>query len=363
MKRFLLPIGLLLALTTAVVSQTYTRSLQLSQDPSGPIQYSPSDKTVLFPGPVNISGAVDIGTLTIDAIAGGDASLGISGQAAAQGGAIAIAGGTSSTAGNAGGAITVTGGTPGATSAGGAGSLVGGIGGATSGAGGAVDVTGGAATAGNSAGGEAKLIGGAGSGSSAGGAITITSGAAGATGVPGAIAIAVGAATAGNGSAITISGGNGAGGTNAGGDVNIVPGDAVSTGAPGTFKVNGDANLICPSFVMYGAPAAATDLNFFIANRALMLVSAKESHAVAAGGASTATITKDTSTTAPGAGTSLHQSGSFDLNGTANTVQSATVVTTVATKTFAAGDRLGLKFANAIQSSSGVTITACFAPL
>lgn len=100
------------------------------------------------------------GSCTADAIAGSDSSLGISGQQAAQGGAIVITGGTSTTATNAGGAVSVTGGTPGATSAGGAVTVAGGAGGATSGAGGAVTLAGGAGTANNANGGAISILGG-----------------------------------------------------------------------------------------------------------------------------------------------------------------------------------------------------------
>lgn len=301
--------------------------------------------------------------VTANAILGGDSSLGITGLAAAQGGAIPIRGGTSSTTGNAGGATSLTGGTPGATGVGGASSIAGGPGGSTSGTGGAASVTGGAGTAGNATGGAASLRGGAGQGSAAGGAVAIAGGAAGATGAGGAVSITAGALTAGNGADVTVSASAGAGSTNAGGSVNIVPGAAVSTGIPGTVKINGDANLMCESFVMYGAPAAATDTAFYIANRPLLVISISEVHAVAAGGTSTAIVTKDTGTTAPGAGTTLFASGSFNLASTANTVQNASVTTTVATKTLAAGDRLAIKFANAIQATSGLTVTACMAPL
>jgi hypothetical protein len=75
------------------------------------------------------------------------------------------------------------------------------------------------------------------------------------------------------------------------------------------------------------------------------------------------TVIKDTGTAAPGAGTSLHQSGSFNLNATANTVQTATVSTTVATLTMAAGDRLAVKFANAIQASVGIVVTVGMVPV
>lgn len=312
------------------------------------------------------AGAGVFTSVTANSIAGGDSSLGIDGQAAAQGGAIPITGGASSTTGNAGGAVSVTGGNPGATGIGGAGSLVGGIGGATSGAGGAVSVAGGAGTAGNAAGGAASLVGGAGQGSSAGGAVAITGGAAGATGAGGTVAITAGALTAGNGADVTVTASAGAGSTNAGGSVNLVPGAAVSTGIPGTIKVNGNSNLMCSNFAPLGAPAAATDTAFYIATRPLFLVSVSEVHAIAAGGASALQVTKDSSTNAPGAGTDLltnNTNTGFDLNATANTVQTGTITATVATKTFAVGDRLSVDFAQAIQSSSGITVTACFAPL
>lgn len=303
--------------------------------------------------------------LTANDITSGDASLAISGIAAAQGGAIPIKGGASSTSGNAGGAVSVTGGNPGATGIGGAASVAGGIGGATSGAGGAASVTGGAATASNSAGGAASLIGGAGSGSSAGGAVTITSGAAGATGVAGAINIAVGGTTAGAGSSITATAAAGVGSTNGGGDVNLVPGAAAGAGIPGKVKVNGDANLMCASYYFTGTPAA-TDTVFYIANRPMIVTSASEIHSAAAGGASALQLVKDTSTNAPGSGTDLltnNTNTGFDLAGTANTVQNGTLNATIANLTLAAGDRLAVDFANAIQSSAGVVVTACMAPL
>ena len=103
---------------------------------------------------------LEVATLTIDAVVGGDASLGITGEAAAQGGAIVITGGTSSTAGNVGGVVQIVGGTPGATSAGAAVSITGGIGGATSGAGGGASVVGGAGTAINNDGGAVTITGG-----------------------------------------------------------------------------------------------------------------------------------------------------------------------------------------------------------
>ena len=199
-------------------------------------------------GAVTATGAIGGGALTATDITCTDASLAIAGQAAAQGGAVAVAGGASSTATNAGGAITSTGGAGGSTSgaggavtdtggagggsgaggavsdvggaggatgAGGAASVTGGAGGATSGTGGAASVTGGAGTAGNSAGGAASVTAGAGQGTGAGGATTIAGGAsgAGATGNGGAANVTAGAAlsTNGNGGSVVITPGVGTG--------------------------------------------------------------------------------------------------------------------------------------------------------
>lgn len=193
-----------------------------------------------------------------------------------------------------------------------------------------------------------------------GGVVAIVGGIGGATsGAGGAVTIAAGATTtSGAGANVTVTAGAGAAGTNAGGSINLVPGAAVSTGIPGTIKVNGDSNLICASIM----PAAATDAVFFVATRALLVTSISQVHSVAAGGTSVLQVTKDTSTNAPGAGTDLLSAG-FNLNATANTVQVGSLIATVATKTLAAGDRLAVDFADAIQSSVGIVVTACMAPL
>ncbi len=133
------------------------------------------------------------GAITVNSIAGGDSSLGIDGQAAAQGGAVVVTGGASSTATNAGGAVTykggagntsgaggaanLTGGVPGVTGAGGAANIAGGAGGATSGIGGAVTVSGGAGTAGNASGGSVIVTPGAKHGSGLDGNLVFRTGA------------------------------------------------------------------------------------------------------------------------------------------------------------------------------------------
>jgi hypothetical protein len=110
------------------------------------------------------------------------------------------------------------------------------------------------------------------------------------------------------------------------------------------------------------APTTAVDQVFFIASRAMRVISCREVHSVAAGGTSTLQVVKDTGTDAPGAGTDLLTTA-FNLNGTANTVQTGALSTTVATVTLAAGNRLSVDFADAIQSSVGVAVTCFLTPL
>lgn len=95
----------------------------------------------------------------------------IAGLAAAQGGAVTVTGGASSTTGNAGGAVSVVGGAPGATGVGGAVNVTAAAGGTTSGAGGAVNITAGAGTAGNANGGSVIVAAGAKQGSGLDGVI------------------------------------------------------------------------------------------------------------------------------------------------------------------------------------------------
>ncbi len=229
---------------------------------------------------------------TASAITGNDASLGITGLAAAQGGAVALAGGTSSTSGNAGGAVTATGGTPGATGVGGAVTIVGGIGGATSGTGGAVSMTGGAGTGVTTTGGAASVVGGIGgtgtttSAGGVGGAATLQSGAGGAKtgtgnaagGAAGAVAITggVGGATAssganagGAGGSITLTSGNGGaasagtGNGGAAGSIILAPGTG-GTSAGGTAGANGGNFLRSATamhFKQYAAAVAKADGN------------------------------------------------------------------------------------------------------
>ncbi len=157
----------------------------------------------------------------------------------------------------------------------------------------------------------------------------------------------------GAGGAGTFSGGAG-GGSGVGGVANLAGGTG---GTAGDVQLNSNSNIVFPTAL----PTAATDAAFFVATRAMVVKSVSQIHSVAAGGTSTLTVIKDTGTAVPGGGTVIQQ-GSFNLNATANTVQSGTLAASAATLTLAAGDRLSVKFANAIQASAGIVVTVGLMP-
>ena len=103
---------------------------------------------VLAPRSANPTGESAIGRRPFVAQAGIDA---------AQGGAIVVTGGTSSTAGNAGGAVEWTGGTAGTTGIGGAVTITAAGGGSTSGVGGQLTLASGSAAGGDDIGGEIDI--------------------------------------------------------------------------------------------------------------------------------------------------------------------------------------------------------------
>lgn len=105
------------------------------------------------------------------------------------------------------------------------------------------------------------------------------------------------------------------------------------------------------------------DQCIFIAPYAMTISGIVEIHATAGNdaGAVTLALTKDTGTTAPGAGTSM-MSGTFNLKATANTQQSATLTSTTSVLTLAAGDRIGANFTGTITTLAGVVVTLYFSP-
>lgn len=106
-------------------------------------------------------------------------------------------------------------------------------------------------------------------------------------------------------------------------------------------------------------PATAANYGvFFIADRAYRIVSIREVHSTLGtdAGAVTLTIEKLTGTQALDAGVTT-QTGSFNLKGTVNSVQTATLSATAADILLAAGDRLALDDAGVLTAVAGLCVT------
>lgn len=97
---------------------------------------------------------------------------------------------------------------------------------------------------------------------------------------------------------------------------------------------------------------------FFIADRPCQILGISEVHSAAGtdAGSVTLAVTKDTGTQAPGAGTST-MSGTFNLKGTANTVQNATLTSTTSALVLAKGDRLSILYSGIKTALAGVVVT------
>jgi hypothetical protein len=70
-------------------------------------------------------------------------------------------------------------------------------------------------------------------------------------------------------------------------------------------------------------------------------------------GAVTAAVKKASGTTAPGSGTAV-MTDTFNLKGTANTLQTATMSTTKSTRELAANDRVGIDFTGTLTAAVGL---------
>lgn len=102
---------------------------------------------------------------------------------------------------------------------------------------------------------------------------------------------------------------------------------------------------------------------FFVANRDMTITMASAIFATAFATNATLQITKDTGTTAPGAGTSI-LAAAIPIDGTGvaiNTVTSPALTATAATLSMAAGDRLAVKY-SATTTGTGVCVTIAFKP-
>lgn len=105
--------------------------------------------------------------------------------------------------------------------------------------------------------------------------------------------------------------------------------------------------------------ASSIDKVCFVATRSYRVKAISGSPTVAGsnGGAVTAQIRKASGTTAIASGTVLH-SGTYNLKGTADTVQNLTVVE--ADSLISAGDRIGIDFTGTLTDAVGC-VTVCLA--
>lgn len=141
--------------------------------------------------------------------------------------------------------------------------------------------------------------------------------------------------------------------------------DMMSVGADDQVRLVGEVVKPFRQSVTLTVPlnAGMVDQCVFIVPYAMKVVGIQEIHATAGddAGAVTINLTKDTATTAPGAGTTI-MSGTFNAKGTANVLQSATLTGTAADLTLAAGDRIGVNFTGTIATLAGLVITLIVEP-
>ena len=96
----------------------------------------------------------------------------------------------------------------------------------------------------------------------------------------------------------------------------------------------------------------------FLANRPYKVVAIRQVHSALGsdGGAVTLSVSKDTGTAAPGAGTGL-LTATFNLKSAINTVQTGSLTATEADLILAAGDRLAVVYGGTLTAVAGVVVT------
>lgn len=134
------------------------------------------------------------------------------------------------------------------------------------------------------------------------------------------------------------------------------PADFKVSNSSGAGKTNAGNQRVFATYLVNHTLAAAYNTTFFIATRALQVVAASCWFDITAGGTSTLDVIKDTGTTAVAGGSSI-LSAAFNLAATARTTQTGTLSATAADDVLAAGDRLSVKYGNAIQNTTVVAVT------
>jgi hypothetical protein len=147
---------------------------------------------------------------------------------------------------------------------------------------------------------------------------------------------------------------------------NPLPG--VGTDALDNALLNGAVmkGFITPIRLNITANSKIATTRFFSNNNdttPLEIVAITAMHATANGAALTAYVSKDKAGQAPGAGTSV-MSGTFNLNATANTLQTATLASTLLnpTVTIRAGESLSLKLSTTVTSLAGLSVIVYVRP-
>jgi hypothetical protein len=167
---------------------------------------------------------------------------------------------------------------------------------------------------------------------------------------PGMAALAVAAKLGGGSGATTVGGGSGPTTIGGGSGLTTINGQIQGPPMLKTVKYNECLN------------ASVGTTPFFIADQAYIVVAITYvAKTAGTGSVPTATVTHDTGTQAPGAGTSL-LTGTFDCTTTANTVVNGTLTATTAALTLATGDRLSVLFAGTLTSLAGVVVTVTMIP-
>jgi hypothetical protein len=109
--------------------------------------------------------------------------------------------------------------------------------------------------------------------------------------------------------------------------------------------------------VIYREKSSQSTQSIFLADAAYQVIAIEEVHSTAGsdGGTVTISFSKDTGTTAPGAGTGL-VTAALSLKTTANTPQAATLSATAADLVMAAGDRLAVVYSGTLTALVGVVV-------
>lgn len=155
--------------------------------------------------------------------------------------------------------------------------------------------------------------------------------------------------------------------------------NAAGTDAIRGMEVNGSDQLLINEEVFtpmrktvrlnVATAASLVTQHFFIADRAYRIAGVTEIHKTAESTAATLTgyVEKITGTTAPGSGATI-QTGTFNLKGTANTLQTGVLLSTGTGDSddpvlqLAAGDRLGFVFSAAGTELAGLVVEITLAP-